>query len=136
MMAEPRFARARWLSCWVLALFYSAAGALHLLHPAPFLAITPGWVPFAATVVALTGVAELTGAMGLLLPRWRRAAAIGLTLYALCVWPANFNHMLIDDGANILYHAIRLPLQIPLMWWTLWAGGVVHWPWRKEIGTG
>jgi hypothetical protein len=54
-----------------------------------------------------------------------------LALYAFAVWPANFHHMLIDDGANLAYHAIRLPLQIPLIWWTLWSGGVIDWPFRR-----
>jgi uncharacterized membrane protein len=115
-----------------IGLFYLVAGVLHLATPAPFLAIMPGWVPWPGTVVALTGVAEIAGAIGLWLPRWRRAAAIGLALYALCVWPANFNHMGIDDGANMAYHAIRLPLQIPLIWLTLWAGEVVDWSLRRR----
>ena len=81
----------------LLALFYAFAGVAHLQNPGVFLAITPDWVPYPAEVVALTGVAELAGAFGLLIPRgwisWARpAAGIGLALYALCVWPANFNH--------------------------------------------
>jgi uncharacterized membrane protein len=118
----------------VIGIFYLAAGIFHLATPAPFLMITPDWVPFPKAVVALTGVAELAGALGLWTIRWRRAAAAGLALYALSVWPANFNHMLIDIGrpdANLLYHYIRLPLQIPLIWWTLWSGGVIDWPWRS-----
>jgi uncharacterized membrane protein len=126
----PADSRARLSGRLLIGLFYLAAGIFHLTHPAPFLAITPGWVPFPAAVVALTGVAEIAGALGLWTVRWRRAAAVGLALYALAVWPANFNHMLNDGGENMLYHVIRLPLQIPLIWWTLWSGGVIHWPWQ------
>ena len=32
---------------WILAAFYTAAGAAHLLAPDKLLAITPTWVPFA-----------------------------------------------------------------------------------------
>ena len=80
----------------LLALFYFAAGVLHLKSPAGFLSITPGWVPFPEAVVAFTGVAEIAGAIGLLIPRVRKAAGIGLAIYALCVWPANFNHAIND----------------------------------------
>ncbi len=114
---------------WVLALFYTVAGVAHLVIPAPFLLITPGWVPLPAAVVLLTGVAELAGAIGLIQP-WskplRRAAGWGLAAYALCVWPANFNHMLIDlasesGGAGLGYHVPRLLFQPVLIWLAWWA---------------
>jgi uncharacterized membrane protein len=113
---------------WLLALFYAVAGYLHLANPHPFLAITPAWVPAPALVVALTGVAELAGAAGLLQPFWpklRRAAGWGLAAYALCVWPANFNHMLLDlakpdHGLGLGYHVPRLLAQPLLIWLALW----------------
>lgn len=129
----------RALSRTVLALIYAAAGVLHLAKPAPFVGIVPPWVPSPALVVMLTGMAELAGAFGLLQP-WsmplRRAAAWGLAAYALCVWPANVQHMLIDlghpdHGLGLGYHIPRLALQPVLIWWPLWAGGVIDWPWRK-----
>lgn len=123
--------RGRLIGRAVIGIFYLAAGILHLVAPAPFLKITPDWVPYPGAIVALTGAAEVAGALGLWTVRWRHAAAIGLALYALAVWPANFNHMLIDGGDNLLYHAVRLPLQVPLIWWTLWSGGVIDWPWPR-----
>jgi uncharacterized membrane protein len=114
---------------WVMALFYASAGIAHLVIPQPFLTITPEWVPQPALVVLLTGLAELAGAAGLAQP-WspalRRAAGWGLAAYALCVWPANFNHMLIDlarsDGAAGLgYHIPRLLFQPVLIWLAWWA---------------
>lgn len=119
-----------------LALAYLAAGILHLSIPAPFIRIVPGWVPAPALVVALTGVAEIAGAAGLMLPRFRRAAAIGLALYALCVWPANFHHAVIDlgrgSGLPLAYHLPRLLLQPVIIWWALWAGGVTGWPFSRR----
>lgn len=128
----PADSRSRRIGRLVIGLFYLAAGIIHLAHPGPFLAILPPWVPAGEAVVMLTGVAEIAGALGLWWPRVQRAAAMGLALYALAVWPANFHHMALDDGANAAYHLIRLPLQIPLIWWTLWAGGVIDWPWRPK----
>jgi uncharacterized membrane protein len=127
---------------WLLALFYFIAGFAHLRSPAGFLAITPTWVPFPHEVVALTGVAEIMGAMGLLIPRsvvsWARpAAGIGLALYALCVWPANFNHALNNIAMNgeVLswwYHGPRLVAQPLIIWLALWVGEVTNWPFRRR----
>jgi uncharacterized membrane protein len=119
-----------------LAIFYGGAGILHLASPAGFLAITPDWVPFPEAVVALTGLAEIAGAVGLMIPRFRKAAGVGLALYALCVWPANFNHAINDSTigeANLSwwYHGPRLALQPVIIWLALWVGGVTDWPFRK-----
>ena len=120
----------------VLALFYGAAGVFHLILPAPFIAITPHWVPLPASVVLWTGLAELAGAIGLMQPfslPLRRAAAIGLAAYAVCVFPANINHMMIDlarpdSGAGLSYHGPRMVFQPLVIWLALWAGGVTSWP--------
>lgn len=122
---------------WLLAAFYAFAGYAHLARPEGFLAITPGWVPFPELVVALTGVAEILGAVGLLWKPVRRWAGIGLALYALCVWPANFHHAFSDitvSGTNLdwSYHAPRLALQPVIIWLALWVGEVVEWPFRSS----
>ncbi len=133
----------RWgrrLALYLLAAFYGAAGVIHLAYAAPFIRITPGWVPQPAIVVALTGIAEIAGSLGLLQP-WspalRRAAGCGLALYALCVWPANYNHMLLDmartdHGAGLGYHLPRLAAQPLIIWLALWASEVTNWPWRQR----
>lgn len=114
---------------WVLAVVYVLAGVMHLIRPEPFLTITPAWVPAPYAVVLLTGVAELLGAIGLMQPfskPLRRAAGWGLALYALCVWPANINHFIMDmaradgGGLGLAYHVPRMfaqPLIIWLAWW-------------------
>ncbi|ANY20161.1 hypothetical protein A6F68_01648 [Tsuneonella dongtanensis] len=125
---------------WILAAFYAAAGYFHLAAPDPFLKITPDWVPAPATVVALTGVAELLGAAGLVQwrsKRLRRYAGMGLALYALCVWPANFNHFLIDlarpdGGLGLAYHLPRLAFQPVLIWLAMWAGEATDWPFARH----
>jgi uncharacterized membrane protein len=121
---------------WLLAVFYGVAGYFHLATPAPFLRIMPGWVPAPANVVAFTGIAELLGALGLLQP-WspglRRAAGTGLALYALCVWPANYHHMMMDlarpdHGWRMAYHIPRMLAQPLIIWLALWTGEVTNWP--------
>lgn len=134
--ADATEGRARPVVRWLLAILYLSAGVLHLTVPAPFLSIIPGGVPKAALVVAMTGLAEIAGASGLVQPwsrRTRRAAGWGLAAYALCVWPANVNHLLIDlarpdGGLGWAYHAPRMVLQPVLIWAALWAGGVIRRP--------
>lgn len=123
---------------WLVAIFYGVAGVAHLRSPGGFLAITPGWVPWPEAVVALTGVAEIAGAVGLMVGRLRWAAGLGLALYALCVWPANFNHAFNDiavGGADLSwwYHGPRLALQPVIIWLALWVGGVTDWPLRRPV---
>ena len=124
---------ARLIVRWLLALFYLVAGVAHLRSPGGFLAITPGWVPYPEGVVALTGIAEILGAIGLMVPRLRYAAAIGLAAYAVFVYPANINHAVNDiaiGGTSLSwwYHGPRLLLQPLFVWLALWAGHVIDWP--------
>jgi uncharacterized membrane protein len=128
---------ARRLARWALALGFGAAGVLHLTSPEPFLAITPDWVPAPEQVIRWTGVAELAGAAGVLTRRFRKAAGVGLALYAVCVFPANVKHALegVAIGGTTLgwgYHGPRLLLQPVIVWWALWASGVVEWPFRRR----
>lgn len=121
-----------------LALFYAVAGVAHLRSPGGFLQITPDWVPWPELVVAATGIAEIAGAMGLVTQRFRRAAGIGLALYAVCVFPANINHAVNDiaiGGTDLdwWYHGPRLMLQPVFVWLALWVGGVTDWPFRRKL---
>lgn len=129
MVATHEGSLLRSLCRWLMIIFYFTAGVLHLLQPEPFLAITPPWVPMPEFIVAFTGVAEVLGAIGLIIPRFRRAAGIGLALYALCVWPANFYHAFaaVSVGGETLtwgYHGPRLLAQPLVILWALWVGGV------------
>jgi len=131
--------RTRMALRWLLALFYGLAGYLHIAQPAPFLSIMPPLVPRHDEVVFWTGVAELAGALGLVQP-WRddlrRAAGMGLALYALCVWPANMNHFAMDmarsdGGLGLAYHVPRMFAQPLIIWLALWVGGATEWPLRR-----
>ena len=112
----------------LLAVVCLTAGVLHFVFPKAFLAITPSWVVEPGLVISVTGVAEIAGALALL-QSWsqplRRAGGVGLALYALCVFPANINHMLIDMARpqpqlGWAYHAPRMLLQPVLIWLALW----------------
>ncbi len=131
--AVSRVDRLRVALRWLLVAVYLLAGVLHLVAPSPFLSIVPVWVPFPRQVVLLTGLCEIAGAVGLMLPRWRRLAAVMLALYAICVFPANIKHAIdgLMYGRNQLgpaYHLPRLFFQPVIVWWTLFAGGIINWP--------
>ena len=115
---------------WLLAALYAAAGIVHLARPELFLPIVPDWVPLPRETVLATGLAEIAGAAGLLTARLRKAAGLGLALYAICVFPANIKHAVehVAVGGVTLswwYHAPRLALQPVLVAWAIWAGRTV-----------
>ncbi|NCP23457.1 MAG: hypothetical protein GW854_04830 [Erythrobacter sp.] len=124
----------------LLAFLYLIAGVLHIVAPSPFLSIMPGEVPYPDAIVFLTGVAEILGAIALTQGwslRLRRAGAIGLALYAVCVFPANINHFALDmarpdNGLGFAYHIPRMIAQPIIVWWALWVGGVTDWPFRRR----
>jgi uncharacterized membrane protein len=122
----------------ILGIVYAIAGVLHIVSPESFLKITPQWVPHPELVVFLTGVAEIAGGLCLaFFARLRQAAAIGLALYAICVFPANINHainMIVVGGEALTwrYHGPRLMLQPVIVWLALWTGGVTDWPFRRR----
>jgi uncharacterized membrane protein len=106
---------------WFLILLYTTAGVLHIVMPSPFLSITPAWVPLPSVVVFATGVCEILGAIGLVMPRFRRVSAICLAIYAVAVYPANINHAMMDIASaqpalGLWYHIPRLLFQPFLVW--------------------
>lgn len=113
-------------SQWLLAAFFVVAGIAHFVRPQPYIGIMPSWVPDHPLMVALSGVAEIAGGVGVLFRRTRRAAGIGLILLLIAVFPANVQMLLngIHDAKPAWYLAglwLRLPLQ-PLMVWWVWRG--------------
>jgi uncharacterized membrane protein len=48
-----------------------------------------------------------------------------LALYALCVWPANINHFMLDmaradGGLGLAYHVPRMFAQPLIIWMAVW----------------
>lgn len=112
----------------VIALIFIVAGISHFVIPAAFESIVPKWVPNARAAVFWSGVAEISGALGLLIPRTRVIAAWCLIALLLAVFPANVQMLLNAREANAptLYIAVlwgRLPLQPLLIWW-VWKAAI------------
>lgn len=127
----------RWLLRGLLAAIYAYVGYVHLRRPEFFLPIVPGWVPEPSLVVLATGACEIAGAIALMTGRLRYAAGVMLALYAVCVYPANIKHAMDSvavGGAKLGwgYHGPRLVFQPVFVWWALFAGGVIDWPFAKR----
>lgn len=111
------------LSRWLLSASFVAAGANHFVRPHLYRQIVPPRLQsLAGEVVILSGVAEIAGGAGVLLPRTRRAAGVGLVALLACVFPANL-YMAREPESfpRIPRWALyaRLPLQPLMMLWAL-----------------
>ncbi|PSQ51249.1 MAG: hypothetical protein BRD28_05780 [Bacteroidetes bacterium QH_10_64_37] len=119
-------------SIYLIALIFGAAGTAHFVWPAAFARIVPPYLPAPRTLVYVSGVAELLGALGLLVPRLRVYAGWGLILLLLAVFPANV-HMALHpaDFGRIPGWALslRLPLQFVLVGWIYWGLALGPTPW-------
>jgi uncharacterized membrane protein len=129
--------RARQLLLGLMAAIYLVFGVIHVATPDPFLPIMPDWVPFPRAVVIGTGICEIAGAIGLVLPRTRRLAGVMLAIYAVCVYPANlkhaFDHVVVPQLPDSWwYHGPRLAFQPVFVWWALFCAGVIDWPFRRR----
>jgi len=98
---------------------FLVSGTVHLVKPELFEPLMPSWVPAHREVIYASGVAELLGAAGLLLPATRRAAGVASAALLLGVFPGNVK-MAVDafQGSNRGWQAAslaRLPLQLPLI---------------------
>ena len=85
----------------------------------------PPGVPSPMAIVYFTGVCEIAGAIGLLVPRTRRAAAVALIVFFLAVLPANVHAARAGvtlRGAAATPLAIRVPMQVLFIGLTWWAG--------------
>jgi uncharacterized membrane protein len=70
----------------LLALLMTTMGVLHFVAPTPFVQIIPPQLPEPLLLVYVSGLFEIAGGIGVLLPKTRRAAAWGLILLYLAVF--------------------------------------------------
>ena len=115
--------RPRAVAFWVLAAFFVVAGANHFLNPAPYLAMMPPYLSWHERLIVVSGVAEIAGGVGILIPKMRRLAAWGLVVLLVAVFPANVQVALHGwPGVQIPQWTLwaRLPLQGVLIIWVYW----------------
>ena len=75
---------------WSLAVMFLVTASAHWgSRRADLVAMIPDALPNPELLVTISGIAEVAGAIGLLIPRFAKAAAAGLALLLVAVFPAN-----------------------------------------------
>ena len=110
-----------------LVVLLSGSGVLHLVRAKAYQRMVPS--PLArwrSEVVAVSGWAEMSCACLLLVPKTRSVGAYASAALFVAVFPANAQTALDGGYADAGFPAnsaalawLRLPLQVPLIWWAL-----------------
>jgi uncharacterized membrane protein len=119
--------RVRWILRVAAAVFFIIGGANHFRSAGFYERIIPPFFPWPHALVLISGVAEIVGGVGLLVRPVRRAAAWGLILLLVAVFPANL-YMAMEPGKFADLHLpgwvfwARLPLQGVFIAWVWFVG--------------
>lgn len=114
-------------SQYLIGAAFIFTGILHFIKPGVFVRIMPDYIPCHRALVLFSGVAEVLGGLGVLMPKTQFWAACGLIVLLVAVFPAN-----IDMSVQAVRHQgwgswytgatlLRLPLQFVLIYWVYWA---------------
>jgi uncharacterized membrane protein len=104
----------------LMGALYVVAGSAHFAATRAYERVVPSYLPAHHEMVLLSGAAEIAGGLGVLIPGRRRAAAWGLVCLLVAVFPANLwmaQHPELSPGVPLWLLWLRLPLQLPLIWW-------------------
>ncbi|MBI2424043.1 MAG: DoxX family protein [Candidatus Hydrogenedentes bacterium] len=105
----------------LMAIMYVALGINHFRNPDFYLNIMPLYIPNPLFWVQFTGVTEILGGAGLLIPATRRLAAWGIVLMLVGFFLVHVDMIIHaeDRFANIPYALlwVRIPLQFLLIVW-------------------
>ena len=109
----------------LLALFMIVMGVLHFALAPFFVRAMPPGLPWHLELVYLSGVFEIAGGVGLLIPRLRVAAGWGLVALLVAVFPANVymatSGMQVTAGPmDAWIWWVRLPFQALFIAWAWW----------------
>jgi uncharacterized membrane protein len=108
-----------------LALMFVLTGTAHFSgRRADLVRMVPPRFPNPEALVTLTGIAEVAGAVGLLVPALARSTAYALIVLLIAMFPANvyasrMNYSI--GGRPATPMILRLPLQVvwvALLWWS------------------
>lgn len=113
------------ISLLLIAGLFISAGVLHFVRPAFFTRIVPPFLPDPLLLVQVSGVAEILGGVGVLVPAVRLYAGYGLIALLIAVFPANVYMLVAAErvgmGIAPIWLWLRLPLQLVLIAWVWWA---------------
>lgn len=113
------------ISLLLIATLFISAGVLHFVRPSFFTRIVPPFLPDPLLLVQVSGVAEILGGVGVLVPAVRLHAGYGLIALLIAVFPANVYMLVAAErvgmGIAPIWLWLRLPLQLVLIAWVWWA---------------
>lgn len=124
-MTNERRERAKAITRALVAVAMVAMGVLHFTAAGTFVQIMPPFLPAPLVLVWVSGVFEILGGVGILVPRTRALAGWGLVLLYLAVFPANLYMAIEPIAVNGVVPErwlvwARLPLQPAFMWVAWW----------------
>ncbi|MBE9586367.1 DoxX family protein [Mucilaginibacter sp. JRF] len=110
-----------------IMLIFTAMG--HFVYTKGMALMIPPFIPFKKGLVYITGVIELLGAIGLLLPTLARVTGIALIIFFVLILPANIYAALnkvnyqkgTNDGSGATYLWFRVPLQLLFILWVYYS---------------
>ena len=128
----------RWLGPWAsdarrlgrfgLTMFLLMASSAHFTAAEQMMLMLPDWIPARVPLIFATGVLEVILAIGLWIPGFVQRTGWAIALMLVVFLPANIYaaaNSLPFGGSEmgLAYLFVRVPYQIFLVWWTLWATG-------------
>ena len=102
----------------IVFLWFFGGGITHFTNTPFFVHITPPYVPQPLAVVYISGMLEILGAIGILIPRFRQVAGTCLFLLTIVVTPANIymlQHPEVFPGVSREALTLRLVVQVMLL---------------------
>ena len=108
----------------IVFLFFMLGGITHFTDPNFYVSIMPPYVGYHLTIVYISGVLEILGAIGILIPALRRVSGNGLVLLVVGVSPANIHmwmHPELFPDVPEAFLTVRLVVQVLLLmliWWS------------------
>lgn len=113
---------------WLATIFFTVSGSAHFVIPEFFRAMMPPFIPFQDFFIILTGIAEIAGAIGIQIPKYRKLAGQLMIVLLVAIFPAN------------IYVAIAQPVLPNLdyspqsMWWRLLLQPLfIAWIWLVSV---
>jgi uncharacterized membrane protein len=117
------FGWVQWLLRAVVGLPLVVSGIAHFTRTALMAMIIPPFLPYHSQLVLVSGVLELAGAAGLLLPASTRAASACLALLMIAIFPANvYAANTYVGGLHMPSVPVRLAMQVVYILLLLMAG--------------
>jgi uncharacterized membrane protein len=125
-IAKGRFAQFGWAQKFlrvIAALPIAISACIHLARPEILIPMLPPVFPHPRALVIFSGICELAGALGLILPHFARTASVCICLLLIAIYPANIHaaHQTIG-GLHMPGIPVRTAMQCIYMLLVLFAG--------------